>query len=156
MGIFYVYSQFGSLFHIINLKLTAILGPGFSTQYILNDHTHSIREIRFLAICPGWWVELSSLPLKNRRVMAKPRFYRQISSRSHTAEACDYTALAGWEQDSSESVQPLICPQMSAVHLTVFPKHRDFMATLRSSSEKDTFLDKIMWSGCSHLCIPSP
>lgn len=111
MGIFYVYSQFGSLFHIINLELTVILGAGFSIQYISNNHTHSIREIiRFLAVCPGWWVEFSSLPLKNRRVMKIPRFYRQISSNSHTAETCDYTAPAGCEADSSEPVQSLILP----------------------------------------------
>ena len=111
MGIFYVYSQFGSLFHIINLELTVALGAGFSIQYISNDHTHNVREIiRILAICPGWWVEFSSLPLKNRRVMKIPRFYRQISSSSHIAETCEYTAPAGWEADSSESDQSLILP----------------------------------------------
>lgn len=140
MGIFYVYSQFGSLFHIINLELTVILGAGFSIQYISNNHTHSIREIiRFLAVCPGWWVEFSSLPLLNRRMMIMPSFTGR-SAPVLTAETRDYTAPA-WVGSILFWISLVFnfAPQMSAVCLSVFPKHRDFMATSRNNSEKNKF-----------------
>ena len=122
----------------INLELTATFGAGFSIQNILSDHTHSIREIkRFLVIFPGWWVESSSLCLMDRRMLDNSQVLQAAQFQfSQSWDLWLHCSSMGGRQAFLNQFNLQFCPQISAMCLSVFPKHRDFMATSRKNSEK--------------------